>query len=190
MAELKQKLYAYVDETGQDTKGAFFLVAVVVADEQRDAFLAELERIEKASGKGVRKWHGSGYEPRLAYFRTIISSSLFTGASFFSRYHDSGEYLSLTVYTTAQAILQKARAEYHAVVTVDGLQGENVRRFAKRLRRLHIHVEKVRGGREQSDALLRLADAFCGLIRDALEGNADARSLYEQARSQRIIKEL
>jgi hypothetical protein len=34
-----EKLYAYVDETGQETAGAFFLVAVVVAGEERDALV-------------------------------------------------------------------------------------------------------------------------------------------------------
>jgi hypothetical protein len=32
-----EKLYAYVDETGQDTKGTLFLLAVVVVGDERDA---------------------------------------------------------------------------------------------------------------------------------------------------------
>jgi hypothetical protein len=34
-----EKLYAYVDETGQETAGAFFPVAVVVDGEDRDTLL-------------------------------------------------------------------------------------------------------------------------------------------------------
>jgi len=32
-----QKLYCYVDETGQDTKGKLFLVSVIITEPQRDA---------------------------------------------------------------------------------------------------------------------------------------------------------
>jgi hypothetical protein len=32
----KQNLYCYVDETGQDTNGKFFVVSVVIADSRRD----------------------------------------------------------------------------------------------------------------------------------------------------------
>jgi hypothetical protein len=40
------KLYAYVDETGQDTQGTMFLVSVVVAGETRDAARRVLQDIE------------------------------------------------------------------------------------------------------------------------------------------------
>ena len=45
----KQKLYCYVDETGQDTKGAMFLVVVVITAEDPDALRTALERIERVS---------------------------------------------------------------------------------------------------------------------------------------------
>ena len=32
----KQKLYAYVDESGQDIKSSFFVVVAVVSDEEQD----------------------------------------------------------------------------------------------------------------------------------------------------------
>ena len=52
----KQKLYCYVDETGQDTKGDLFLVALVVTGSERDELIREAERIEETSGKGLMKW--------------------------------------------------------------------------------------------------------------------------------------
>ncbi len=42
----RQKLYCYVDETGQDTEGHLFLVSVVVTEQERESFARELERIE------------------------------------------------------------------------------------------------------------------------------------------------
>jgi hypothetical protein len=55
----KQKLYCYVDETGQDTDGRLFLVSVVVTEQEQEAFARELERIEAESGVlFVMRWKG------------------------------------------------------------------------------------------------------------------------------------
>ena len=50
-----QKIYCYVDETGQDTLGELFIVSVVVNSADRDALVAVLEKIERTSGKGKVK---------------------------------------------------------------------------------------------------------------------------------------
>ncbi|MDP2909665.1 MAG: hypothetical protein Q8N69_01165 [bacterium] len=41
-----QKLYCYVDETGQDTKSEFFIVVVVVNDENQELLRGNLCKIE------------------------------------------------------------------------------------------------------------------------------------------------
>ena len=51
-----QKLYAYVDESGQDTAGRLFVVSVLLLAEERDALLPRLEGIETRSGKQNTKW--------------------------------------------------------------------------------------------------------------------------------------
>jgi len=51
--DLMKKLYYYVDETGQDTQGKFFLVCVVVVDTTfRDRVEKRLLAMEKRSKKG------------------------------------------------------------------------------------------------------------------------------------------
>ena len=52
----KQKLYCYVDETGQDTFGQLFLVSVVITGSERDDLRRQLRKIEKESGKKQKKW--------------------------------------------------------------------------------------------------------------------------------------
>lgn len=39
MKAVKQKLYCYVDENGQDTKGDIFIVSIVVTGKERDELL-------------------------------------------------------------------------------------------------------------------------------------------------------
>jgi hypothetical protein len=65
MAE-KQKLYAYVDETGQDTQDVMFLVSVVVAGETRDAARRALQDIECYSSKRAKKWTRARVTERVA----------------------------------------------------------------------------------------------------------------------------
>jgi hypothetical protein len=57
MTSSKQKLYCYVDETGQDTYGKFFLVSVLLHDQRiKEKLEPLLEEIEKRAGKGKMKW--------------------------------------------------------------------------------------------------------------------------------------
>lgn len=51
-----KKLYCYVDETGQDTKGEIFVVSVIVAQKDRDEIMELLETIEQETGKKATKW--------------------------------------------------------------------------------------------------------------------------------------
>jgi hypothetical protein len=56
---VEQKLYAYVDDFGQDTYGEVYLVSVVVTGETRDAARQALQGIERGSGKRLGKWRRS-----------------------------------------------------------------------------------------------------------------------------------
>jgi len=69
-----KKLYWYVDETGQDTAGDFFLVSVVVTEDEQAAFIHQLERIEAETGKRQIKWHKTSVQRRVAYVRAWHSS--------------------------------------------------------------------------------------------------------------------
>ncbi len=47
----KRKLYCYVDEIGQDTRGQLFVVvALLTGGDQRDSFVRQLKTAEMASG--------------------------------------------------------------------------------------------------------------------------------------------
>ncbi len=49
---MTQKIYCYVDETGQDTHGDLFIVSVIVSDQERNQVIALCEKIEQETGKG------------------------------------------------------------------------------------------------------------------------------------------
>jgi len=185
-----QKLYCYVDETGQDTKGRFFLVSVVITAEEREQLQAVLKQIEQVTQKGALKWQKTSFERRLRYLRAILSNPLFQGKIFFAHYSYTKAYIDLKIYTTAKAILKRAEGDYRTTVWVDGLDKQEARRFEKGLRGLKIKVRKVKGLREESDQLMRLADTVAGFIRDVLESQEYAQELYREAISKRVIREV
>src|SRR5476651_2503926 len=71
-----QKLYCYVDETGQDTKGRFYIVVAVATAIPREELYAVLEAAEAESGKGKLKWHKNSTQKRDAYIAKALQSGL------------------------------------------------------------------------------------------------------------------
>lgn len=72
-----QKLYCYVDESGQDTAGKIFIVSVVVAGEERDKLLELCEQLERVSGKRKDKWGKARHKHRMRYIRHIFADDRF-----------------------------------------------------------------------------------------------------------------
>jgi hypothetical protein len=190
MSQPTQKIYAFVDESGQETEGELFLVSVVVTNEDYEQINALLMEIEQQSGKLLKKWSKARFKSRLAYIQAVIEQPLFRDLIFFSRHTNSQAYFELTVETTARAIHCRNKEASPTTVTVDGLRGRDVDRFKTRLRGSGINVRKVRGARDESEPIVRLADAAVGFIRDFLEGQAYAVKLYEKAIRDGIFSEL
>jgi len=187
----KQKLYCYVDESGQDTKGELFLVAVVIVASHRDMLRRKLKEIERSSGKMTKKWTRATTAQRRKYIEAICfaNENELAHTVSWSQYHDTKAYVDLTILSTAKSILSRAKIPYEATVFVDGLARTERHRFAAGLRRLHVKVRKVRGIRDQSDEFIRLADAIAGLVRDVLENDASMKILYKTMERKRIIRQ-
>ena len=185
-----QKVYAFVDESGQETLGALFLVSVVVTDQEYETLNDLLLEIEQQSKKGQSKWGKTRFEYRVAYISAVIAHASFKELIFFSQYTQTKAYFDLTVATTAKALAHKNQEDRPVTVIVDGLTGKSIDRFKRGLRAQQINVRKVKGARDEAEPLVRLADAVAGFLRDFLGGQKYAASLYQQARQGRIIQEL
>ena len=186
-----EKIYCYVDETGQDTKGDLFIVSVVIVEHERNQVIELCEKIEQKTHKGRVKWIKANYSKRLDYIRTILQEPAFMGKLNFAVYRNSRDYLPLTVLTIARSVTALALADYKATVLIDGLPRPQERWVGSELRHLRIQIRKVRGMRkDENDALIRLADALCGFVRAALEGQAAMRELFEQGKRSGCLREL
>lgn len=175
-----KKLYCYVDETGQDTKGALFVVSVVITQKDRDAIIELLENIEKETGKKRTKWQSTKKEIKRRYIETIFKGIIFKKKIFYSLFKNAMSFRELTVVTIASAInaATTATEPYKASIFIDGLQKPEVARVSVNLRKLGIRTEKVRGVRDESNPLIRLADSIVGFVREYIEGKEYTKKLY------------
>lgn len=176
-----KKLYCYVDETGQDTKGKLFLVSVVLQDIGRVSDLrSKLRDIERESGKKLTKWNKTKHNVRISYLNLVLKCDLLHKSIFFSRYSNSVEYFPLLSLTIAKSILSKKLVGYSARIVIDGLKVAEANLVRKELRSLRINFTKVRGMKDEQDEILRLADSIAGFTRDFLEGKDYARVLFKK----------
>lgn len=100
----KQKIYAYVDESGQDTGGEMFFVSVIIAGAERDLLRKHLQDIELKSGKRDKKWTRSTPLQRESYLRAVFGLPEFHGRLYYSHYQNTKTYLDLTIFSTAKAL--------------------------------------------------------------------------------------
>lgn len=184
-------MYVYVDESGQDTGGIMFVVSALVLQEEREQILEILRAIEERSKKGNMKWRKSRYAYRQSYLEEIKLCGYLHNKIFFEVFSDTKKYIELTAYAAAKAILKNAKGDYRATVFIDGFRKREVEVFTRDLRDLHIKTRKVRGvKRDENNAFIRLVDAIRGLVRDAYEGDKNAKALLDEFKSRRIITEL
>ena len=75
-------------------------------------------------------------------------------------------------------------------ITIDALNKKEKIILKAKLRQFHFPIEKVTGKRDQSDPLLRLADALAGFIRDGIEGHSKVKLLFDRAIKDKKIQEI
>ena len=121
----------------------------------------------------------------------MLSTDSFRKALYYSAFHNTKSYTALTVLSVAKAILTAAPSGTEATVYVDGLPKSRLRWFGVELRRLSIRTRKVAGIRkEESEALIRLADACCGFVRLALTSDhPEIARLFRKAKAAGYLKE-
>jgi hypothetical protein len=198
-----EKLYCYVDESGLDTMGEAFFVAVVITAGEQQVARDRLEQIEREVKKIRPKWNRTFPAVRAAYIQRVLQEKGLFERLLFRRYFGGGtqDYLERTAETTAEALLEYVTAEdvvrSQVTILVDGLPEASVEVFRKFLRpRLHasrrrVDTRKIRGLRDDNDALMRLADALVGFVRSAwMEPNGELAALFKKAMKDGLVTEV
>lgn len=191
---VSKRFYCYVDETGQDTEGNIFIVTIVVP-ENRDEVLKYVEEVEEKSGKGKFKWGRAKPDQRAKYMEMITAQKKFPLKFYFSVYKDTKEYKTSTIITIVKAIQEIKNFKQHKfIISVDALGKKDQRFYGSQIHKLGIPSRKVKGvTRDESNALIRLADSVCGFVRDVLEGAEEDKTLkpiYKKAVKNDVLVEV
>lgn len=186
--QINQKVYSYIDETGQDTGSKFFIVSIIITKDDRDKIITILEIIEKTSKKTKTKWIKSIPKYRLAYIKETLHKNL-PLKIFYSCYENERDFTLATILSTAKVLKQAKYDQCKNVVFIDGLPKTKQKFISNQLHKLGVRLEKVRGIRkEENDAILRLADAIAGFIRKVKEGDKKTIMIFNQVKKN--IKEI
>ena len=189
MASQRKRVDLYVDESGQDTRGRLFNVAVI-AIEDSDKFRQLCESAEDISGKGNTKWGKADKNKRLVYLRTLIQHAASCNVKlFYNVFHKTTDYDTATIEGIAKSIRVLRPSGSRVYVHVDGLTKTKRGDYKTRLRKFSCPVRKVRGiRRDENEPLIRLADAIAGASRDLLEHrNNELREIFVLALQQGIL---
>ncbi|MCE7874464.1 hypothetical protein DYH09_29415 [bacterium CPR1] len=168
---MSDRLWMFADETGQDTGGTLFLVALVgVSQEGRQDLTDRFLDLENASGRTGRKWTRSDNRSREAFLEELPGLAEL-GRFFWRSWGPGKDYERRVAQTVADAA--ESYPEPRAVLTpiIDGLDPKSRPTIAALLRSRGIRYRSIRvGTRDESEPLLRLADSLAGFLRDLHTG--------------------
>ena len=187
---VKQKLFCFVDETGQDTRSDYFIVVTIVSAGDQNAIKDALVRIEQQSKLGGKKWHKSRSPERESFLEQVLAARVAEGEVFFSRYRKPLPFFLPMLETITKAIQAVAEADYQAIIYVDGIDKKKSRELTNALRLKGIKALHVRSARDESEPMIRLADRWAGCIRNGEEGHENAKAVYTQAVATQYLKEV
>lgn len=165
------KLTAFVDETGQDSRGRFFLVSVVIAERSSlDQLREQLVELERTTKKGKKKWRRTRPDQRTQYLDGLVPILKEIAPVYWRTFVDSASYPLRTAEATIAAITHRDPARTALlVVVVDGLNWQERNAFARVFRQHQRRWQKLTGARDETDPVIRLADALAGFLRDRHE---------------------
>lgn len=189
MPTKKQKLYCYVDESGQDPAARDFIaVAIVIPNTVRDNYRQQLLNIEQEAKTYGLKWHKTrarGFQ----YLDSILRKRIAHGQTFIGYFKKPTPYFFPIVDTIENAI-RKSIADtlrYQATVYLDGIDAKKAAELTNALRSHNIRLRLVRSARDESEPLIRLADMWAGCARAAALGNKQAEDMIVAAYEQKHL---
>ena len=183
-----QKLYAYVDESGQDPKSEFFVVVAVISADDQAELRKRLECIEDMAQTNKLKWHKTSYDRKMRYLSLVLEQKIAAGKVYFAHYKKPIPYFFPMIETFEKAIKDVALEHYNARIYVDGIDNQKAQELTNALRASGISLGMVKGRRDESEPLIRLADMWAGCWRSALLNNKDAKAMFNKAKKEKYLR--
>jgi hypothetical protein len=186
-----QKLYCYVDETGQDDGSKIFIVVAIVSDKDQIRIRRTLEEIEKEAKTRGRKWHKTERSRKLKFLELVVNRKVAKGETFYGCYDKPLPYFLPVLDILEKAIRLKSFHNYKAKIFVDGIDKKKASELTNALRVRKISLEHVRSRRDESEPLIRLADMWAGCLRSAFaDKDKTITEFVKQAEKQHCLQNL
>ena len=172
------KLFLYADETIWTSTPGFLLVAVAAAPPDRiDDLQNQVRRLETESGRAQRKWAHTLEKRKTSFLQGLeglLSGLPPVGWRAYAEIENQVDQTAAAIAAAAQRIGPDATV----YVMVDGYNDAECHRVRAALRGGGIRFKKVVGGRDESEPLLRLADALAGFLGDVNKSKPYALKLW------------
>ena len=192
MSRSLDKIYCYVDESGQHTKGEFYSVAVVIANtiDIRNKVEQRLIEIEENTKKGLSKWKSTHYTIKERYLRSVITIPELERCIFYSIYTQTRDYVNATVETISGVIHQHVEKTCQAIVVIDGLDKKSKQQIFRRLKEKGVVYKRVSGIRDEGSAWIRLADAIAGFSWHVYKNKPYTQTLFPEMQQKGYLIQL
>lgn len=181
MTNETRKIYCYVDETGQDAGSEFFVVVVVAVKSRPEFIVKQLLEFEERVKLGNLKWHKGEHSRRIDFLDLFLGQPSPNLHIYFGKFKKPILYFFPIVETVAQAIKQYSNQKPQARMYIDGLDKISAKKITNTLRSGGLKLRLVKGVRDESEPLVRLADRWAGCIRMSFLGNEDCKRLVKKA---------
>ena len=185
-----QKLYCYVDESGQDPTSQFFVVVAVVSDTDQELLRKKITDAEELSQTHHLKWHKTAHARRILFLSIVLQQKIVAGGVYIAHYRKPLPFFFPMISVVEKAIKANAKKPYRATIYVDGIDHYKATQLTNALRASGISLRLVKNRRDESEPLIRLADMWAGCIRSALLKQADAQVLFKQAKEQGYLHDI
>ena len=182
-----QKLYCYVDESGQDPKSEFFVVVAIVNAEDQSHLRKQLEDIEDIAQTHKLKWHKTSHDRKMRYLSLVLERKIAAGKVYAAHYKKPIPYFFPMIEVLGKAIREVAQGRYLARIYIDGIDKQKSQALTNALRASGISLRMVRSRRDESEPLIRLADMWAGCLRSELLKNKDAQAMVRRAQKEKYL---
>ena len=188
--KIMQKLYCYVDETGQDPKSEVFIVVAVISSNDQAYIRKQLTDIEDIAKTHKLKWHKTRHDRRMRYLTLVLDKKVAAGDVYTAHYQKPIPYFFPMIDVLEKAIKEAAKDLYRANIYIDGIDRKKAMELTNALRATGISLRMVKGCRDEAEPIIRLADMWAGCIRSALFGRKDSQDIVKRAKKEGYLREL
>ncbi|HYF04830.1 MAG TPA: DUF3800 domain-containing protein [Patescibacteria group bacterium] len=188
MSKKVQKLYVYVDETGQDAGSDCFIVVAIITAEDQQKLKESLLELEQSTKLGEKKWHKSKALQREKFLQETVNKNIAAGEVYYSHYKKPLPFFFPLLVTVSKAIAAATNDPYQAIIYVDGIDKKKAKELTNALRLEGVKTLYVRSARDESEPMIRLADRWAGCVRASFENQPGCKQLVAEATNRNHLK--